>query len=1250
MIGTTLGERYRLDRVLGQGGMGTVYQAHDTLLSRDVAVKLLSSSRLGEEGRNRLLREARIVARLDHSNIVTVFDVGEHEGDPFIVMQLLDGGTLHDQRPEELTGIIQIVRQICAALEYAHQHGIVHRDLKPENIAVGADGTVRLMDFGLAHSAASRITQEGAVMGTVHYMAPEQIQGKEVDPRADLYALGVMVYELTTGELPFDADSPVAVLTQHLNAPVVPPRAKRENLPPSLDQLIVSLLAKQPEDRPPSAAAVLARLDDPDLLAAEEKSGQELHALERIVRGRFVAREAELKLATSLWQQATHGDGQLVLISGEPGVGKSRLAAEILAQAEVTGARAYTGEYRPEGNMPYSAFAQIVGQVLRQRTNDGRAFPPSVLADLLKLSPELAARFPDVEPNPELDPEAERRRLFEHMVSFCQIMSQERPLLLLLEDLHWADSGSLSMLQLLARRTVAMPIMLLGTYREVELDVSLPFYQAVQQLERRNLAKRIKLERLSRDQTGRLLATIFSEAITPEFLNGIYQETEGNPFFIEEVCKALIESGQLRYQEGHWDRPSMEELRIPQGIKVAVQTRVNRLSEVTQSLLLFAAVIGRVFDYTTLERVAGQDEDTLIDSLEDALRAQLIEEVAASRGQLFRFAHALIPYSLREGVSGLRRSRLHRQVAAAIEETAPEDFERLAHHWGEAGNEEKGLDYTVKAARRARSSFANEEALRLYTEALSLLPGDHWLRYELLAERAQIYGLVGNYEAQRRDAETMLTIAEKQDDESKIMDALLELAAYKKATNIQQVEVYAERVKEMAERVGDKGRLGRAYAMLGQASQRSLGRAGSSRARAYIEKAAKLLNEAGLVKEAAANLSSLSFNLSSSDRPAALQVAEEALAASQRSEDRLLEATAYRRLGIALGSNFRYEEAMQALQKALALAREVGDRSAELHTLNTTAIGHVIVGNHEEAEQGYLDALGIASEIGEEAGRAFAVNNLINLYNRQGDYEKGLRLAEKQTERARQEDIRSALFQDRILFRRQHQLYLLGQYQRALELLLTFIANVEAYQELNFKIKNLAYLSELHLRLGHEVKGRQAFERAQRLLADNGLESIQLLQIWSQFLEVALLQPDTVPLSHILAQLTTLSDNFRESRNLDTLQDALYAAARLHLAFAEEEPGHLDQALEALQEAETAGQTIRPDDTLRERILWLNARAHRLAGHEQQADDYLKQAHDWLLACAERITTPAYRRSYLNQVPDNVFIRQAYQARFGSDA
>ncbi len=324
MIGKLLNDRYRLDAQLGRGGMGVVYRAHDTLLDRDVAVKVLSATALGAEGRARLLREAQAAAQLNHPNIVGVHDAGEEDSVPFIVMELVEGESLHSRRPTALDEILSLARQMCAALEHAHAHGIIHRDLKPENVLITLDGVAKLMDFGLARSSASRISAEGTLVGTVFYLAPEQALGRAIDGRADLYALGVMLYELTTGRLPFTGDDPLAVISQHIHAPVMPPRTYRADLPPALETIILKLLAKTPDDRFASAREIGAALA---ATAVQLQSPAEPRNNLPIQLSSFVGREGELA-QVKRWLTTS----RLVTLIGAGGCGKTRLAIQVAGE------------------------------------------------------------------------------------------------------------------------------------------------------------------------------------------------------------------------------------------------------------------------------------------------------------------------------------------------------------------------------------------------------------------------------------------------------------------------------------------------------------------------------------------------------------------------------------------------------------------------------------------------------------------------------------------------------------------------------------------------------------------------------------------------------------------------------------------------------------------------------------------------------------------------------------------------------
>ena len=728
MIGTCLNGRYRLDQELGQGGMGIIYRAYDQLLERPVAVKLLSNTGLGTEGRARLLHEAQSAARLNHPNIVSVYDAGITPAAPveggdvsFIVMELIEGESLHEHHPASLEEVCDIARQVCLALEHAHAHGVIHRDLKPENVLITPGGIAKLTDFGLALSVASRITQEGSLLGTVFYMSPEVALGQPVDGRADLYALGVMLYELVTGRLPFIADDVVAVISQHLNAPVVPPRAYRPDLSPDLDELIVRLLGKRPEERPASASEVGAALKR---IAASPSSRilPSVSLLERMARGRMVGREVELAEMAAIWRRAAGGQGQALLISGEPGIGKTRLGRELVTQAQVAKGRSLIGECYPEGGGPYAPIVAIVRDLLADPSNLPEGLPEFVLAELLSLSPEMRLGYPQVTPNPPIDPKAEQQRLFDGMALFCAALAAAAPLLLLVEDVQWADSGTLYLLRHLARRARGLPILVVMTFREEDLDQACCLDSVVNDINRERLASHIRLGRFDRRRTAALLEAMFAQAgeLDPALIDTVYKETEGNPFFIEEVCKALIEEGKLSFQEGSWRLEGLEGSVIPQSVLAAVGARLSKLPEATQETLRLAAVLGREFEYDVLFRASDLEEETLIEALETAERAQIISERRDASRVVFAFAHNLMPFTLRQTASRMRLQRLHRRAAAALAELHPNDLESLAYHSLQAGDEEHAWKYLAQAGDRALNLYANQEAEQHYRSALAM--------------------------------------------------------------------------------------------------------------------------------------------------------------------------------------------------------------------------------------------------------------------------------------------------------------------------------------------------------------------------------------------------------------------------------------------------------------------------------------------------------------------------------------------------
>lgn len=274
MIGKVLGKRYELIEKVGEGGMGLVYKAKDHLLSRFVAVKILKPELTeDEEFINKFKKESLSSASLSHPNIVNIYDVGVEDGIYYIVMEFVNGKTLKqvikEKAPMSYQEVINISRQICQALEHAHNNNIVHRDIKPQNILITKDGIVKVTDFGIARvSNSSTLTNTGSVIGSAYYISPEQARGGYTDGKADIYSLGTVMYEMATGKVPFQGESPVVVALKHIQEEVVKPSKINPDVPVALEDIILKALEKNSSSRYESAAAMIKDLDrasvDPD--------------------------------------------------------------------------------------------------------------------------------------------------------------------------------------------------------------------------------------------------------------------------------------------------------------------------------------------------------------------------------------------------------------------------------------------------------------------------------------------------------------------------------------------------------------------------------------------------------------------------------------------------------------------------------------------------------------------------------------------------------------------------------------------------------------------------------------------------------------------------------------------------------------------------------------------------------------------------------------------------------------------------
>lgn len=477
----------------------------------------------------------------------------------------------------------------------------------------------------------------------------------------------------------------------------------------------------------------------------------------------LVGRALEINQLEALMQQAKAGHGTVVILSGEQGVGKTRLAEEMLWRARAAGMQIlYGAAYEQEGHLPYGPFVEVMRDALAgQALWEIRQKFGVLVKDLARLLPELADSSLPPATRFELAMGQERQRLFDAVTTTFLTLAKDSPLVLFLDDLHAAGESSLQLLHYLARRVADVPILILCTIREEEAQRGTPIARLCSELTSNHLAQRLHLPRLNSTDTAQLCSQLLGGLVHPTLAETLYQLTEGNPFFIHALVLALIESGKLEQDRDCWHFPPTERLAIPASIRDVIGLRLERLSEEAYRLVGLAAVIGREFSYDLLRATTQWNDASLLDLLDEALGAYLIEETEAG----YRFHHGLIRQVIYDELTLHRRAWLHGQVAQAMERlTAQQLDERvaiLAYHYERAEHYDVAVRYLVRAGDRAQATYAPREALDHYNRAL-ILRHQHpevvtrETMADLLKRRAQTHLALSDFDAAISDLEQLL--------------------------------------------------------------------------------------------------------------------------------------------------------------------------------------------------------------------------------------------------------------------------------------------------------------------------------------------------------------------------------------------------------------------------------------------------------------------------------------------------------------
>ncbi|HZK77796.1 MAG TPA: protein kinase [Gemmatimonadaceae bacterium] len=736
-------DRYEVVSLLSAGGMGEVYRARDPLLERELVLKVLPQrTQFHSEPLERFVREARAASALNHPNIVTIYAIGESDGCHFIAMELVKGKTLRqlgrDGVPAKV--VAQVGSQAARALAVAHEAGIVHRDIKPENVMVRDDGYVKVLDFGIAQLSSqdevgtgpddSRLTKPGMVVGTMRYMSPEQATADEIAPASDMFSLGLVLYELATGRHPFEASSDMAVLSSIILREAPPPSRLNPRIPKEFDKIIERMLAKKPAARPTAieVATVLAAIAEPAASAATDAAPQSS-------RGEVVGRELEKTALREEFAAAASGRAAMVCVSGEPGIGKTTLVEDFLSDLLRTSAHLVARGRCSERLAGAEAFLPILDALEDLLSEDpGGAIRTAFQTHAPSWTRQVAPF--DTGAGPAAPP-ASQERLKREVAAFLSAICAMQPLVLFIEDIHWADRSTVDLLAYINTRLSHDRLFTIVTFRPSELQLAQhPFLALKLDLQTRGIARELPLAFLTENEVRALLALKFPGSAFPaELSRMIHSRTEGNPLFVADVAQYLRTKDVVRESGGVWSvvgsLPDLER-ELPESMRSMVQRKIGQLSELDSQLLVAASVQGHSFDSSVisaaLERDPAQVEERL-DELERVytfvLRRDEYEYPDGTLTTRYRFVHVLYQNALYASLSVSRKVQLSKAIGEALLKAnkgvpGPVAAE-LGFLFETAREADRASEYFAVAARNAARVFAIQEAAVLARRGLAML-------------------------------------------------------------------------------------------------------------------------------------------------------------------------------------------------------------------------------------------------------------------------------------------------------------------------------------------------------------------------------------------------------------------------------------------------------------------------------------------------------------------------------------------------
>lgn len=1012
-IGSIVDGKFKVLETINEGTNSFVLKVVDIYSNKEFALKVLKPQNTSSyiEHIIQFKREVSIISSFDHPNIIKTYGIGEFEGHPYVIMEFLHGKNLSSKlvgsRPIEINEALEITLYIAKALEYMHCKGIIHRDLKPANIFITESSndyskSVKVLDFGISIlKDATELKSPSAITGTWGYMSPEAIGiiNKELDERSDIYSFGILIYHMFTGTAPIYGEDINTII--HMHAAFNPPKPSDVNpiIDSTLDKIILKLIAKDPEQRYSSVSGFIYDLNryingerNFNIGCKDKRNKISSYMI-------MIEREREIHILLDAIINASYKKGSVLLIAGESGVGKSRLVKEIRSYVSTSDGLFLQGRcLNNENKNPYQPFKDIIDNYINvynnydstMQQNETRRLK-NVLGDLgecvISLNNRASKILGDTNGIPHLEPNRELKRFIITLADFfINLVPEKRYCVIFLDDLQWADSGTLTLLEEIIRKISKTNLLVVGTFRDDEVEENCGIKKIYMKHSNLSNIQLIKLYPLSFDGIKKLVEMGLGESVQDltELSQYVYKKSGGNPLYATNLIRTLADNSILVFEEDKWvlKWDALNDFDLPENILGIVLNRLANISAVQKRILRKAAIIGKSFEAGILEKLSDVGWTELVDILDQISDIQIIEPLT-EKG-MYIFTHDRIRDAVLEKMPKAEARRLHHKLGDILESLYEQGKEQyffdIVHHYIESCDRSKALKYIISAAYKSKESFATEDALRYFKLAEEYMKDDGKYSYHdfiaIYKEMVEAYIIVGDSDQAVSIANNILPFLDSRLERAKLLSKI-GTAYFKKGNLGKSQTYYTDALRLLGEEIPDDRRklrfsMIKDYFKLIFYNRISVNRNLKQKGTNIDEENEKLTIFYHLCRSyAISDLSKIKYITIKG-----LNIAKRRLAGSR---EICLLYTGYA-MQNAMVAN--YKRAMNYHETAIRMKRELGDKYGVAQSLQLIAYVHLWHGNYQSSMDSIQESTETFKQVGDiwEYSSNISVISAINQY------------------------------------------------------------------------------------------------------------------------------------------------------------------------------------------------------------------------------------------------------------------------------